>query len=121
MYTKSQGSRLSLSKSDELPARNRLDIPREISNIVYLLVSSNRDIEPALTIEAAKSLVTGAVQIIEGRGGFLRMGVAVREQMIAAGASQVRLALGVLHRHLDQPPFAKPTIEIDGVRIDAIQ
>jgi hypothetical protein len=41
--------------------------------------------------------------------------------MIAAGASQVRLALGVLHRHLDQPPFAKPTIEIDGVRIDAIQ
>src|SRR5216684_1137949 len=52
---------------------------------------SKRNIEPALAVEAAESVVPGAIQIVEERGCFRCVGMAIPKQAIEAGASQVIL------------------------------
>src|SRR5208282_2024556 len=84
-------------------------------------VSAERHIEAPARIESAQSVVPRAVEVIENRRGFFRLGLARRDQLVEARAMRIVQLGAILHRERDPEAALEPSIEIDVVGIDVVE
>jgi len=106
----------------EFPIAENVAIAAEVALVVDTLVSTEWNVELTAGIEATKTVVTGAVQIVEERRGLCRAGSAVGRKLVESSPVLVVKGLPVIKF---EPIFhlqatLQPQIEMHHVWIDIV-
>ncbi len=93
----------------------------EVAGVADAGILSERDVELALAVEAAKPVEAGAIQVVEQRRSFGGVLLAVGDELVEAGALAVEQPLVVLHLQIGLEPLLKPAVKIDEMGVGVVK
>src|SRR6266851_2061837 len=105
----------------KVPSLERRPVGGKVARVVDPAIAAEGHVELALAIEAAKSVISGAIEIVEKRGRLCALAAARRDQAIEAFAMAVEKRLLVAHRNFGLEPALEPSIKVDHMRIDVAE
>src|SRR2546426_9697271 len=93
----------------------------KVGSVIHRLVLSERDIEFTALVEAAETIETSAIQIVEELRGFSGFCAAVSDQLVEARAMRIEKSLVITRFDLYRQSTPELRVEIDQVRIEIVQ
>ena len=104
----------------KLPVGEDIRISDKVARVRDPIVAAERHVELAAAVEAAESVVPGAIQVVEQRRDFDRPGLTGREQVVEAKSIRIERRRVILHLDPNRQAALQVTVKVDEMGIDVV-